>query len=215
MSGDFWKIFDELNLARETGNLNDYLESVSPEKLLLFDRKDNLLHDTHERRIILKLVSVGVDINKLGNLYNDTPLMRRLASSHTDTVAFMIALGSNLSIKTPSNITHLDIALGEWPLYFYYNINEIMRFENAKCLISNGSRLANMNETILRQSPHRSLLILFEKGVMNCRDVIVTLLGLKRRKAILPHLDRFLIKQVLAVEIWSTRSVFNETQTTF
>lgn len=50
-------------------------------------------------------------------------------------------------------------------------------------------------------------LVQFKKGVNQCRDIIVTLLGLKKRNHILhlKNLDRFLIKEILAVEIWSTR----------
>lgn len=51
-------------------------------------------------------------------------------------------------------------------------------------------------------------LLAFEKGVKRCRNVIVTILGLKkfRRQAKLVKLDRFLIQQVLVVEIWTTRT---------
>lgn len=57
----------------------------------------------------------------------------------------------------------------------------------------------------------------FNRGVRRCRDAIVVLLGLKKRRrytckgnmshtqVFLPKLDRFLIQQELAVAIWSTR----------
>lgn len=44
------------------------------------------------------------------------------------------------------------------------------------------------------------------QGIDECRDIIVILLGLKKRRHILCKLDRFLIRQVLAVEIWLTRT---------
>lgn len=51
-------------------------------------------------------------------------------------------------------------------------------------------------------------LLAFEQGVTRCCNVIVTLLGLKkfRRNDKLAKLDRFLIQQLLAVEIWTTRT---------
>jgi len=70
-----------------------------------------------------------------------------------------------------------------------------------KILIANGARLKNVkNKTWVTQELRD-----FERGVLRCRDVIVTLLGLKKRKAILPKLDRFLVQQELAVAIWATR----------
>lgn len=44
----------------------------------------------------------------------------------------------------------------------------------------------------------------WEWDVSACQRVIVVLLGLKRRRAILPKIDTFLIQQELAGAIWST-----------
>lgn len=59
------------------------------------------------------------------------------------------------------------------------------------------------------ENPHHYTIlpwmIELEKGVVACRDVIVVLLGLKKRRQILKKLDRFLVRDVLAVEIWTTR----------
>ena len=52
----------------------------------------------------------------------------------------------------------------------------------------------------------KSLALKLEKSVVQCRDVIVTLLGLKKFRRLLPKLDRFLIQQELTVAIWTTRS---------
>ena len=69
--------------------------------------------------------------------------------------------------------------------------------------------LLQMVIVCILQEYHRvpNVLREFDKGVQMCRDVIVILLGLKRfrRLATLVKLDRFLIKQVLAVAIWTTR----------
>ena len=81
--------------------------------------------------------------------------------------------------------------------------------DTVKVLLANGFRTRDMRHCTLG---HQS----FEQGVLRCRDVIVTLLGLKKRRQhdgrslVLPKLDRFLVKEVLAVEIWLTRSCENE-----
>ena len=192
----FRKLFHELNIAHETGNLNDYLKSVSPKELLLATRDTyTLLHCAYDKRIILKLVSVGIDINQQGNGC-ETPIMFRVRyDDDVDVISLMIALGSNLALRNSAYLSALEIAI----------LNT--KFTVAKCLISNGSRLASVHELILKQCDSSSSLILFENGVINCRDVIVTLLGLKkfRKLSALRKIDRFLIKQELAVEIWSTR----------
>ena len=78
--------------------------------------------------------------------------------------------------------------------------------------ISNGFCLRNLVD----QGFATEKMIECEARVKSCRDVIVVLLGLKKRchsmgySAILPKLDRFLIKQELAVAIWSTRKVFKK-----
>ena len=196
MGDPFFEMIDEINHACKTGKLKDFLHSVSPDRLLqvTYNNSTFLHHLTYDRSIILNLFLVGVNINHI-NKRGSTPLMCRLSYGHylyIDAVLLLIALGSNLSRKTFDGQTHLDIALSSGQL------------EYAKCLISNGSRLVNVEKDILRLAS--SSLVLFEKGVIACRDIVVTLLGLKRRKAILPFLDKFLIKQVLVVEIWSTRA---------
>lgn len=69
-----------------------------------------------------------------------------------------------------------------------------------RLLSSNGVRLNNQTKHLCKS------LITFDRGVVRCRDVIVTLLGLKKRRHMLVKLDRFLIKQELAVAIWTTRT---------
>lgn len=90
----------------------------------------------------------------------------------------------------------------------YSLIYRVNRMENrieyincAKLILSNGVRLNTVEQDI--DIPES--LVLFEQGVLRCRDAIVILLGLKKRKQILGKLDRFLLQEILAVEIWSTR----------
>lgn len=75
-----------------------------------------------------------------------------------------------------------------------------------KVLLANG---ASLDCVIIKSSCFEISrdLVQFKNGVNQCRDVIITLLGLKkwRQCGHLKNLDRFLIKTLLAVEIWSTR----------
>lgn len=78
-------------------------------------------------------------------------------------------------------------------------------------LIANGSRL----KSLLQLQPRVIIpqIEVFEERVIQCRDVIVILLGLRKRRHIfLYKLDKFLIAQELAPEIWATRYTFNDSQ---
>lgn len=85
------------------------------------------------------------------------------------------------------------------PLFFCKSIND----ECSQILISNGYRWDK--EDFGQRSIISRDMINLQKAVIQCRDVIVVLLGLKKRKQVLGKLDRFLIQQELAVAIWSTR----------
>lgn len=79
--------------------------------------------------------------------------------------------------------------------YNCYIIDDERRYRYKKCrqvLVSNGFRYLKPPKSQLR----------FDQ----CREIIVTLLGLKKRKNILPKLDRFLVKQEVAIAIWTTRT---------
>ena len=46
-----------------------------------------------------------------------------------------------------------------------------------------------------------------EQGRMRCRAVILALLGLKRRRGdVLRQLDRWVVREELAVAVWTTRA---------
>lgn len=85
------------------------------------------------------------------------------------------------------------------PLVYILTVN----VECGKICIENGYRLKHIKRGILIENC--ATYALLEQGVINCRNVIVILLGLRRKHKILPLLDRFLVQQVLAVEIWTTR----------
>lgn len=109
------------------------------------------------------------------------------ARGKADVLQLLIACGANYFTKrgfySPLGIAMLD-----------YHLDCI------RLLSSNGVRLNNQTKHLSED------LITFDRGVVMCRDVIVTLLGLKKRRHMLVKLDRFLIKQELAVAIWTTRT---------
>ena len=89
--------------------------------------------------------------------------------------------------------------------YTYTNENPIEFSRNhttSRFLISNGWRL-NFHSTSLNT---------FQRRVVKCRDTIVVLLGLKKRRVILPKLDRFLVQEEMAVAIWATRARIDENE---
>lgn len=76
----------------------------------------------------------------------------------------------------------------------------------AEFLVINGVRL--QRATTIAQGYISPRLRTLETSRLSCRDAIVALLGLKKRKScsILSKLDRFLVRQELGVAIWTTRA---------
>lgn len=133
------------------------------------------------------------------------PLYEATWARSTKLVEILLMFGSKTMITESPNMS---------PLFYSTCFN----IETAKILVANGARIPNLSkpsanrwigyESYTQASRNISKLIPLQRGVVNCRDVIVVLLGLKKRKSrhvVLPKLDRFLIQQVLAPEIWSTR----------
>ena len=140
---------------------------------------------------ILLLLQV-IDVNHRG--YSQTeicyPIQTAIRNNQSRNVEIMLAAGFDRPVNHPLGL--LSYCVG---------------FDNcAEILVSNGYRLKHgqFNAPFLKD------LIQLEKSVIQCRDIIVVLLGLKKRKRILGKLDRFLIQQELAVAIWSTRCKWNE-----
>ena len=147
--------------------------------------KDNLDH-------VKKLIAAGLDVNWHANHY-ESPLNHASSLNRYRIVEYLIAAGS--SVKSKCGIPALLFSKGD-----------TMRVKTTCVLLANGARM----------SPHPDGFSLrverqFQRGVIQCRDVIVTLLGLKKRRRILGKLDRFLVSQVLAVEIWATRAQRSQT----
>lgn len=141
-------------------------------------------------RIIIYLLNHGVDIKKK-NVYGILPT--RFTYKNVELVEFFLSVGN---IFDSYNVHwYLEQGPESQKVFIANDVSQ-------KMFIANGYRLCNVRRNC--SSP----LVLFDRGVVQCRDAIITLLGLhkRRRHRVLPKLDRFLVRLVLAVEIWSTRT---------
>lgn len=137
------------------------------------------------------------DIDKI-DYDGNSPLMSSINSFQLKNVEILCALGANLQARDGNGYTPLDIVT---QLSFGLQASNAW-VKAAYILISNGARLASCrNQEKISYSMKQ-----FESGVLCCRNIIIILLGLKKRRHILGKLDRFLVQQELAVEIWSTRT---------
>lgn len=107
----------------------------------------------------------------------------------------LCAANADLLVMNRHGVSPLDVALQRF--------SEIQS-QAAECvsvLVSNGVRLA----TAGRQMLIRPWMVALESGRLNCRCVIVSLLGLKRRRgAVMREIDRFVVTDI-AVCMWATR----------
>lgn len=166
---------------------------------------------------LLALVKKGADINEDPRvIYRDnkerwSPLLEAAMRLQPRTIQVLLVLQADPLVKNYHGSNALEEALSPRPG------QKLLCIESAKVLIANGFRLQHINQDTydIASACHSKHINFgkFEQGVINCRDVIVILLGLKKRRhltgnytIILPKLDRFLIRQVLAVEIWTTRT---------
>ena len=191
------KSFADLLLCLSHGGdiRQEALKEISKKPYLCDQNGATFLHRKISIPVAIELVKMGMDVNAI----NDGQQTAVHTSAMCDNdelcqefVTFFCILGANISTWDHNQKTPLMYAI------------EKGKQESAKVLISNGCRISRKIH-INAEVDMLMDLWLFEKGVVTCRDVIVMLLGLKSKKKILPHLDRFLIKQVLAVEIWATR----------
>ena len=178
----------------------------SKEELMEEDHFDcTLLHsliigkeEYEYEKTLVYLVQHGLDLNKT-SVFGNTPSHLTCKYERPRFLELLCCMGANISLKNNDGKSCLSMAL------------EYRNKKCAKILIANGVRSHGETTHIQEQVK------VFEQGVLRCRDVIVTLLGLKKKRSsmrhvslILPKLDRFLIQQILAVEIWATRHTLEE-----
>lgn len=145
-----------------------------------------------DMRAVLQLIGAGIDVNQ-GSFFNHTPLLWALENKHVDILKVLVAAGATGCGSDKVDFTRYRYScLGRQCIEVY---------------LANGlgsyyfQFIRNQRGTISKWA------LEIDGGVKCCRMVILILLGLKKHRKIpdLLKLDRFLIKQCLAVEIWTTR----------
>lgn len=177
-------------VAQEGGDLCHYiLNSIHQSRWGESNRSWNLLHYACRyddvRALVMLLKSNMIDVNQKPSQNN---------------IAMYIA------IRCRNNDTIILLLLASGSMICYQSLTEMLCKHSTemnprmKLLIANGLRTRKLPYGLISDEMRY-----FEQGVLRCRDVIVVLLGLKKRRQVLGKLDRFLVKQELAVAIWSTR----------
>ena len=135
-------------------------------------------------------VLLPLQMYTFSNFFNRSPLHVAAVHDNVEAIEAICACQTSL-ISTPDVDGYLPLDEISYTAHFY----------GQKILVANGARLKNLKNKHWVTQKLRE----FESGVLQCRDVIVTLLGLKKKRVILHKLDRFLVQQELAAAIWSTR----------
>lgn len=106
----------------------------------------------------------------------------------------LCAAGADVCATTSVNGSPLDLALKS---------SDPGAADCVRVLLANGVRLAMVS----KKDKHslKPWMLALEKGRILCRSVVVALLGLKRRRLVLPELDRWVVRQI-AVAVFATRA---------
>lgn len=140
----------------------------------------------------LALLAHGLDLGARSSLGWSVAFIAASQSQHR-MLALLCAAGADLRATTRTSCkSPLDAALRGRTL------------KCARVLVANGVRLSTVGESSrCHITPE---LHAFERGVLQCRDVIVVLLGLKRRRGdAMRDVDRWLVRE-LAFACWATRT---------
>ena len=196
MESDFWEL--ALIHSRE-GRLTEFLLSIPREQ---WSKKDSyhrsliyyISYDCDVDALIL-LAQHGLDIND--RTYIRSPCHHFVLAGCVRILLVLCSLNANLKIRDTFGYTAVDDSL----LSRNYDCTRVL-LSNLAGPPSSWDAWFHIPQDTMDE------LRLFRQGVLRCRDIIVILLGLKKRNNLttLKKLDRFLIKQVLAVEIWTTRT---------
>ena len=91
---------------------------------------------------------------------------------------------------------------GHTPLEF--SLRHGTSIECDRVLVANGVRLGTVREEYRRHITPE--LEAFERGVLSCREAVVVLLGLKRRRGdVMRDVDRWVVREI-AFACWATRT---------
>lgn len=195
--------FQEAGNIFKNGKMMELLKNIPMEqwKTMKLGRH-SLLHfacRTNHVKDVQFLLTQGLDIESRSDNTYFRPVHFCVISNSYQSLEVLIAAGVDVhSTSRDGNSLWRPIDHGFGPPEYYE--------ESMKVLVSNGVRLS----TATRKERLTPYMVAFEQGVLRCRDVVIVLLGLKKRRQILGKLDRLLVQQVLAVEIWATRLDENE-----
>lgn len=126
--------------------------------------------------------------------FGRTPVHWAVHNGQVRVLEVLCAAGAALRATENADLTPLDMGLG----------NPRRSHQCIRVLLANGVRLSTVHED------HRHLiapeLVAFERGVLQCRSVVVTLLALKkqRHRDVLRALDRWVVREI-AWACWATR----------
>jgi hypothetical protein len=174
-----------------SGTLDMFLDTISQANWYIHDEYGaSLLHVAcygNNSRAIIKLAAYGLDINEIRPTANShdyifTPAGLCILYNNCFSLRILCKLGANLHAEMLAECISRQ------------------RYACAKILIAHGMRLSKLQNYV---APN--FLKQYEERVVRCRAVVLTLLGIKRRRVPqLAHVDKFLIR-FLALEIWSAR----------
>ena len=195
-----WTKWEVVYKCCEAGKLDILLNNIPRNKWDLKNsvNGDSILHHACAKdngNAFISLLQV-VDANQ--------PLIYNDVLYHTIQTATCCGISRNIELLLAAGFNR-PLELKRSPLY--YCTDNLQYVQCMAVLVSNCYRLKQENLYVSLEKLPQSLIQL-EKSVIQCRDVIVVLLGLKKHRQVLRKLDRFLIQQELAVAIWSTRSTW-------
>ena len=181
-----------VNYWKRGNHMSEELNDLSQDRWTKIDKNgETLLHwacKFDDVQIFLKLYNCGLNIHSKSK-FGFTPLFYMLRSFSFNILKVTITLG----LLHKCEHKYVIYTLEDFRRVQCNDIEHRRRYKEChQVLVSNGFRYLKPPKSQLR----------FDQ----CREIIVTLLGLKKRKNILPKLDRFLVKQEVAIAIWTTRT---------
>lgn len=195
--------WEDVNVAGSEGRLAELLVKLPCGRWAERDEYGNtLLHyacrGPNVAAVVTLLTSGLLDVNAQ-NKWQHTPAHVAANCLELRGLEALCAAGADMRARDKGDLTLIDGAL-RWARA------ESRDDACVRVLIANGVRLSSLRED------YRDLitpeLVGVERGVLRCRCVIVTLLGLKRRRrglVMMRELDCFVVREV-AVCVWATRT---------
>lgn len=173
----------------ESSSLSTYLDTLPPDMMCGENGAAFLCLATtfgNNRCAVVKLIQNRANVNGKPVFFMKTPLRHAILKGESCMIDILISAGAKVEQSDLDSCILMD------------------DYRIASILMSSGLRLRNTRVVCQGMIPRTFRN--FERGLLSCRSVVITLLGIKlHRGFIMRHIDRFLIRH-LAVEIWTTRN---------